>query len=144
MTDETPESGLVESGQPAPTPSTPRADQEVELKSRSCVGAMLALAGVAFGALYLTNLGAGFVEFLPDNIPLFGNLDEAGATTLLVLGLVTPQEGFSGFSNPASSTAAWASSMRDQEKADSKVSTATPRSSSQSLREGVANRSRRQ
>ena len=29
--------------------------------------------------LYIANLTAGFIEFIPDNIPLFGNLDEATA-----------------------------------------------------------------
>jgi hypothetical protein len=35
--------------------------------------------------MYLLNIGAGFIELIPDNIPLVGNLDEAGAVTLLIL-----------------------------------------------------------
>lgn len=35
-------------------------------------------------AAYLVNLGAGIVEFVPDNLPIIGNLDEAGATLLLI------------------------------------------------------------
>lgn len=31
-------------------------------------------------ALYLLNFGAGIIEFIPDNLPLLGNLDEAIAT----------------------------------------------------------------
>lgn len=31
---------------------------------------------VLLSALYLLNLGLGFVELIPDNIPVFGNLDE--------------------------------------------------------------------
>ncbi len=35
--------------------------------------------------LYLLNIGAGIIELIPDNIPLVGNLDEAGAVTLLLM-----------------------------------------------------------
>jgi hypothetical protein len=35
--------------------------------------------------LYLLNIGAGIIELIPDNIPFVGNLDEAGATTLLLM-----------------------------------------------------------
>ena len=31
---------------------------------------------VLLSGLYLLNLGLGFVELIPDNIPFFGNLDE--------------------------------------------------------------------
>jgi hypothetical protein len=34
--------------------------------------------------IYLANIGAGFIELIPDNIPVFGNLDEAAATLLLL------------------------------------------------------------
>ena len=34
--------------------------------------------------LYLFNIGAGFIELIPDNIPLIGNLDEATAAFLLI------------------------------------------------------------
>ena len=34
--------------------------------------------------LYLLNFGAGFIELIPDNIPLIGNLDEATAAVLLI------------------------------------------------------------
>jgi len=37
-----------------------------------------------FSALYLLNPTAGFVELIPDNIPFFGNLDEATAMAVLV------------------------------------------------------------
>lgn len=33
---------------------------------------------------YLLNIGVGVFEFIPDNIPVIGNLDEAGATVLLI------------------------------------------------------------
>ena len=35
--------------------------------------------------LYLLNIGVGVIELIPDNIPLVGNLDEAGAATLLLM-----------------------------------------------------------
>ena len=35
--------------------------------------------------MYLFNIGAGFIELIPDNIPLVGNLDEAGAAALLIM-----------------------------------------------------------
>ena len=38
----------------------------------------------AISALYLLNVGAGIVEFVPDNLPLVGNIDEATATFLLL------------------------------------------------------------
>ena len=37
-----------------------------------------------FALIYLINPTAGIVELIPDNIPLIGNLDEAGATILLI------------------------------------------------------------
>ncbi|MDX1919355.1 MAG: hypothetical protein SFU25_01310 [Candidatus Caenarcaniphilales bacterium] len=43
------------------------------------VGAMGILSG-----LYLFNLTWGGIEFLPDNIPFIGNIDEATATLLLI------------------------------------------------------------
>jgi len=35
--------------------------------------------------LYLFNIGAGLIELIPDNVPFVGNLDEAGATALLLM-----------------------------------------------------------
>lgn len=34
--------------------------------------------------MYLLNIGVGFFELIPDNIPFVGNLDEATATMLLL------------------------------------------------------------
>ena len=58
-----------------------------ETKEKGCLGSAVALASVVVGTLYILNPTAGFIELIPDNIPIFGNLDEAAATTLLVLGL---------------------------------------------------------
>lgn len=46
----------------------------------------VAVAGV-FAVLYLINPTLGLFEFLPDNIPLFGNLDESTATLILLSAL---------------------------------------------------------
>lgn len=48
------------------------------------IGALLAIVA---GGLYILNPGMGVLELLPDNAPLVGNLDEAGATALLLWGL---------------------------------------------------------
>jgi len=39
---------------------------------------------VVLGCVYLLNPTAGLFELLPDNLPLIGNLDEAGATALVI------------------------------------------------------------
>jgi hypothetical protein len=66
---------------PEPAPRAPAPPR------RGCLGSLVALLGVVVGAAYLANPTAGILELIPDNAPLFGNLDEAGATTLLILGL---------------------------------------------------------
>lgn len=43
-----------------------------------------AVAGVLFALLYLLNPGFGWIEILPDNLPIVGNLDEVGITGLLL------------------------------------------------------------
>jgi Protein of unknown function (DUF1232) len=45
---------------------------------------LLVLASGVLSALYLLNIGFGVVEIIPDNVPIFGNLDEATATALLL------------------------------------------------------------
>ena len=37
-----------------------------------------------FSVVYLLNPTAGFLEFIPDNIPAIGNLDEAAVTAILI------------------------------------------------------------
>lgn len=44
---------------------------------------LVALAGV-FAFIYLVNPTFGLFEFLPDNLPLVGNIDEATATMVLL------------------------------------------------------------
>jgi len=45
------------------------------------------------GLIYLLNPTAGLLEFLPDNLPLVGNLDEGVAVMLVLAGLVEFFEG---------------------------------------------------
>ncbi|MBL8860054.1 MAG: DUF1232 domain-containing protein [Planctomycetes bacterium] len=45
---------------------------------------LLTLLGILACGLYILNPGMGVFELIPDNIPVIGNLDEAGATVLLV------------------------------------------------------------
>lgn len=45
---------------------------------------LLVLGSGIFSGLYLLNIGFGIAEFIPDNVPIFGNLDEAAATVVLV------------------------------------------------------------
>jgi len=40
-------------------------------------------AGI-ISACYLLNIGAGVIEVIPDVVPVFGNLDEAAAMTILL------------------------------------------------------------
>lgn len=44
----------------------------------------LVLAAGGLAVLYLINPTLGFFEFIPDNLPLIGNLDEVAATALLL------------------------------------------------------------
>lgn len=44
-------------------------------ENRGCSSVGVALFGVVISVLYLANLTMGIVE-IPDNLPLFGNLDE--------------------------------------------------------------------
>lgn len=45
---------------------------------------MLVLGVAAIAIIYIGNPGAGFIELIPDNAPIIGNLDEAGAVLILI------------------------------------------------------------
>ncbi len=49
------------------------------------------MAGI--GLIYLLNPTAGILEFIPDNIPFIGNLDEGVAVMLILSGIVEAVEG---------------------------------------------------
>ena len=56
-------------------------------RPRSCGGTLAATLGVLVGGIYLLNPTAGVLELIPDVAPGIGNLDEAGATALVIFGL---------------------------------------------------------
>ncbi len=63
---------------PPPPPTEPPASHRSPGKT---------IAAVSLGVLsllYILNPGAGFIELIPDNIPIIGNLDEAAATVILL------------------------------------------------------------
>ena len=45
---------------------------------------LFVIIAAILSVIYLVNPGAGIIEFLPDNLPLIGNLDEATATAVLL------------------------------------------------------------
>jgi len=44
---------------------------------------VIAIVGL-ISLIYIINPTAGFIELIPDNLPIVGNLDEAAATALLL------------------------------------------------------------
>lgn len=44
---------------------------------------IIAIVGL-LSLIYILNPTAGFIEIIPDNFPIIGNLDEAAATALLL------------------------------------------------------------
>ncbi len=51
---------------------------------RTVVGSIIAGLFGALGIVYLINPTAGFLELIPDNLPVVGNLDEAAAVLLVI------------------------------------------------------------
>jgi uncharacterized membrane protein YkvA (DUF1232 family) len=49
------------------------------------------LSGI--GVLYILNPTLGILEFIPDNLPIIGNLDESVAVMLVLAGIVEALEG---------------------------------------------------
>ena len=49
------------------------------LDNPSCLGRFAAFGIAGLGVLYLLTPTWGVFELIPDNLPIFGNLDEAGA-----------------------------------------------------------------
>jgi len=47
----------------------------------------------ALGLIYILNPTLGILEFLPDNLPIVGNLDEGAAFMMIWYGLVEFFEG---------------------------------------------------
>ena len=53
--------------------------------SRSFFGVFLAVFGILFSLVYIINPTFGVFEILPDNLPVVGNIDEAGVTYFLFM-----------------------------------------------------------
>lgn len=51
---------------------------------RRLIKEMMMIALGAFCVLYLMNPTFGWIEFIPDVVPVIGNIDEAGATLILL------------------------------------------------------------
>jgi uncharacterized membrane protein YkvA (DUF1232 family) len=62
---------------PVPTPAAP-----------GCWASAWPWLCILLGGAYLLNPGMGVLEFIPDALPMVGNLDEAGATALLIQGVI--------------------------------------------------------
>ena len=58
----------------------------------------LVYAAAALGLIYVINPTLGILEFIPDNLPLIGNLDEGVAFMLIWFGVVEYLEGNKGLS----------------------------------------------
>jgi uncharacterized membrane protein YkvA (DUF1232 family) len=52
---------------------------------------------IVFSGLYLINPTGGIIEFIPDVIPIAGNIDEAGAVLILLWGLNNVRPGSTQF-----------------------------------------------
>ncbi len=87
MGNETP-AGREQAAGPASRPDSqmpvPTVPQQLQ---RTLIGKIMAIVAIGLGLLYLLNPSAGTLEFIPDVLPFIGNLDEAGATVLLLWGL---------------------------------------------------------
>ena len=53
-------------------------------KKKGLFSKLLAWAGILLSVIYILNPTMGVFELIPDNMPIVGNLDEAGATALLI------------------------------------------------------------
>jgi uncharacterized membrane protein YkvA (DUF1232 family) len=59
--------------------------QQPKSNRRTIVGTIVAIVVAILCVIYMLNPTAGFLEFIPDNLPLVGNVDE-GLIMILLLG----------------------------------------------------------
>ena len=57
---------------------------KVDKKKKGLFSKLLAWMGILLSVIYILNPTMGVFELIPDNLPIIGNLDEAGATALLI------------------------------------------------------------
>jgi hypothetical protein len=68
-----------------PAPPAASAPQQRDRKEKSgWMGKILAAVGAVVSILYLANIGFGWAEFPPDNLPGAGNIDEFLFSLLLL------------------------------------------------------------
>jgi hypothetical protein len=53
----------------------------------------LVYALAVLGGIYLLNPSFGVLEFIPDNLPIIGNLDEGASVLLILAGIIEALEG---------------------------------------------------
>ena len=58
-----------------------------EFYKDSFIKKILIFISGCIGLIYLINPTAGIIEIIPDNLPIIGNIDEAGATLLVLSAL---------------------------------------------------------
>jgi hypothetical protein len=73
-------------GEPSARPIEP-VSPDAGKRPTSCVGAGIALVSIFVGLVYLLTPTLGVFELIPDAVPVFGSLDEAGATGMVILGM---------------------------------------------------------
>jgi uncharacterized membrane protein YkvA (DUF1232 family) len=62
-------------------------DEDVDTlvkKKKGILSKLFAWMGILLSVIYILNPTMGVFELIPDNLPIIGNLDEAGATALLI------------------------------------------------------------
>ena len=69
------------------TPHSSPASPNPPAEKRTLINSIIVGAVGVISAIYLFNPTAGFIELIPDNIPIIGNLDEAAAAALLISAL---------------------------------------------------------
>ena len=62
-------------------------EHDNEFQARTGPSKLVYIVIAILCVIYIINPTAGFIEFLPDNLPIIGNLDEATATTGLLYAL---------------------------------------------------------
>ena len=72
------------------------------------------------GAVYILNPTFGLLEFIPDNLPIIGNLDESVAVMLILAGIVEALEGKKVRKSQEKSTSKTAKIEPAQDSADEK------------------------
>lgn len=75
---------IIEADNPYdPASNSPHRKNNSQAKG-GCLRNCLYVAGIVLSGLYLINPTFGIYELIPDNFPIIGNLDEAGAVILLL------------------------------------------------------------